>query len=439
MAARRRPAMPRWRRRRLAVNKGSAGRDGPLGRLHQALGAALASEPPGAIGIAVSGGSDSLGLLHLAADLAPGIGRRIAAATVDHALRPEAAAEAAGVSATCRALGISHHVLVWDHGPIRGNVMQAARVARYDLLARWARKEGLASVLVAHTADDQAETFLMELARSAGLDGLTGMRPGWVQGGIRFLRPLLGVSRADLRAVLTARGQGWVEDPSNADPRYARVRARRALRDLRPLGIDAAGITASMAHLQSAQAVLRQITADKAAQLCRAFAGMIEIDRQGWSGLPDEIRRRMLLAAMQEVTGAEYAPRAASVARVIATALKGGEATLVGCRVRARGDRVQVLREAKAVAGLIARPGALWDGRWHLTGPFDTDMEIRALGAGGLTACRDWRDTGLPREALIVTPAVWRSEALVSAPLAGKDAGFSARILPAPGQFAVSH
>ncbi|MBL4915859.1 tRNA lysidine(34) synthetase TilS [Tabrizicola sp. DMG-N-6] len=431
--------MPRWRRRRLAANRQGPGRDGPDGRLRQALAAALAAEPPGAVGIAVSGGSDSLALLCLAAELAPGTGRRIAAATVDHGLRPEALDEAARVGAICRGLGLSHHILTWDHGPVRGNLMQAARAARYDLLADWARHEGLTSVLVAHTADDQAETFLMELARSAGLDGLTGMRPGWVQGGIRFLRPLLGASRAELRAVLTARGQVWIEDPSNADPRYARVRARRALPELAPLGIDAAGITASMAHLQSAQAALRQITGREAARLSRHVAGMVQIDRQGWSDLPAEIRRRMLLAAMQEVTGAEYAPRAAALGRVIARAVEGGEATLAGCRIRAKGDSLLILREAKAVSGLIARPGALWDGRWQVCGPFAADMEIRALGAAGLTGCRDWRETGLPREALLVTPAIWQGPALVAAPLAGQDAGFSARILPAPGPFALSH
>jgi tRNA(Ile)-lysidine synthase len=317
--------------------------------------------------------------------------------------------------------------------------MEAARRARYALLADWAREAGLGHVALAHTADDQAETFLLGLGRAAGLDGLTGMRAGWSQGGVRFVRPLLEVGRADLRDYLRQRGQGWIEDPSNEDPRFDRVKARRALAALAPLGVSVGGIAGSMAHLRAAQAALQEVTQAAARRIGRCRAGMIEMDHDGWRGLPSELRRRLLVAALREVSGADHAPRASAVARLIERAMAGGEATLWGCRMRAGGGVLRILREPKAAAGRIAAPGTLWDARWCVEGPFAPGMEIRALGAAGLRGCKDWRGTGLPREALVVTPAVWQEDRLVSAPLAGLAAGFSARIVAPEALFAVSH
>ena len=178
-----------------------------------------------------------MALLHMVAEIASRTGRAVCALTVDHRLRPEAAAEAAFVGRACKALGVPHEVLVWDHGAIVGNLMDAARDARYRMMADWARGRGIGFVLLGHTADDQAETFLMGLARSAGLDGLTGMRPHWQQGGVTFLRPLLGLSRAALRSYLQGKGQVWIDDPTNDNDRYTRVKARRALKALKPLGV----------------------------------------------------------------------------------------------------------------------------------------------------------------------------------------------------------
>lgn len=425
--------MPRWRRNRLAASKEAAA-------LHAALLAGLGAEPVATLGIAVSGGGDSLALLHLAAELAPETGWRLAAATVDHRLRPEAAGEASRVAAICEGLSIPHRTLIWDHGgAIRGNLMEAARRARYALLADWARAAGLGQVALAHTADDQAETFLMGLSRGAGLDGLTGMRAGWSQGGVRFLRPLLGAARADLRAYLRGRGQGWIDDPSNDDPRFDRVKARRALVALAPLGVTAGGIAGTMAHLRAAQSALQEVTQDAARRIGRWRAGMIEMDHAEWCAQPAEIRRRLLVGALMELSYAAHAPRASAISRLTERAMAGGEATLWGCRVRAGKGLLRIMREPKAVAGQIAAPGFCWDGRWSVTGPFAPGMDIRALGPTGLGQCKGWRETGLPREALIVTPAVWQGERLVSAPLAGLEAGFSARIVAQDSLFSVSH
>lgn len=190
------------------------------------------------LGLAVSGGADSLGLLLLAHALLPG---RIEAATVDHGLRPESAAEAQAVARFCAELGVPHasHRVTLD----RGNVQDRARIARYEALGRWCEERDLQGLATAHQLDDQVETFVMRLNRGSGISGLAGIRAlGLVpEVGVRLVRPLLRWRRAELAGVV--RDWGWtaVRDPSNEDSAFDRVRIRKALAGadwLNPAGIE---------------------------------------------------------------------------------------------------------------------------------------------------------------------------------------------------------
>ncbi|MDZ7710725.1 MAG: tRNA lysidine(34) synthetase TilS [Roseovarius sp.] len=194
--------------------------------LSGAVRAHFASAPPARLGVAVSGGSDSVALLHLLNDWRGAGGPDLRVATVDHGLRPEAADEAAQVSRLCGALGLAHDTLHWAGQATRGNLPDQARRARYRLLAGWARRHGIADVAIGHTENDLAETFLMRLARGAGVDGLAAMRGHWQADGITFHRPMLALGREHLRDMLRARGQGWADDPTNTDPAYLRPQAR---------------------------------------------------------------------------------------------------------------------------------------------------------------------------------------------------------------------
>ncbi|MCH8169255.1 MAG: tRNA lysidine(34) synthetase TilS, partial [Proteobacteria bacterium] len=177
--------------------------------------------PDGTPGVAISGGGDSTALLIIAARWAGKRGRAIAAATVDHGLRRESAAEAAGVAALCARLGIAHRILpAGDLAAAGGNLSAAAREARFALLGDWARARDLSAVLLGHTMDDQAETVLMRLARGSGAEGLAAMQPVLRRDRMLWLRPLLGVRRAALRAVLRDAGIDWVEDPTNQDAHF---------------------------------------------------------------------------------------------------------------------------------------------------------------------------------------------------------------------------
>jgi tRNA(Ile)-lysidine synthase len=410
----------------------------PAAALAGALAAAFA-DPPRALGVAVSGGGDSVALLVLMAEWAAPRGVALEAATVDHGLRPEAAAEAAAAAALCARLGIPHAVLRWDAGPpLRGNLMDAARRARQRLIGGWAAGRGLAAVALGHTRDDQAETVLMRLGRGAGVDGLSAMAARRAAAGTVWLRPLLAVPRAALRAELSARGIGWAEDPTNDDDRYLRARTRKALARLAPLGIDAAVLAATADRMAAARTVLQAAAQDAARRIARQQGGDVVFDLAGWAALLPETRDRLLGGALRWVGGAEHPPRRAALERLAARIAAGRGGTLAGCAVICRGGELRIAREWRAVRGLVAPVGEVWDGRWRLVAPEDARVEglaVAALGAEGLAACPGWRAAGLPRASLAVTPAVWHGPWLVAAPLAGLAEGWRAETVPPAADF----
>lgn len=408
------------------------------GEPEQAVRSAFAPSPPARLGVAVSGGSDSLALLLLLAGWAGQGGPEILAVTVDHGLRPEAAAEAATVARRCAALGIAHTVLRWQGWDGRGNLPAEARAARYRLIAAWARDRGIGQVALGHTADDQAETVLMRLGRGSGVDGLSGMETRRDSQGIIWVRPLLGQTRQALRDWLLARGESWVDDPTNDDPTYDRVRTRRALQALAGLGIDREGLIATAERMWRARAVLDQAAADLAGRAARIGAGDVILDRAAFATAAEETRQRLFAHALNWVSGADYRPRFAALEAGLERAEAGKRVTLHGCLVMPRAATLRVTREPAAVAGTVAPAGALWDGRWRLEGPAATGAEIRALGEAGLVQCPDWRATRLPRPTLLASPALWRDGQLLAAPLAGKGNGWVAILTRKPEEFVLS-
>ncbi|MEX1661643.1 tRNA lysidine(34) synthetase TilS [Thioclava sp. 15-R06ZXC-3] len=379
-------------------------------------------DAPRRVGVAVSGGSDSMATLHLLAPLYD-----VHAVTVDHGLRPEAAAEAEFVAAACARLGVPHVVLHWAGAEATGNLMDAARRARMRLIGAWAREQGLDHVALGHTADDQAETFLMRLAREAGLEGLSGMRRSYLEEGVRWHRPLLDVTRAELRSYLRQAGVSWVDDPSNSDPRFERVRARMALAGLSDIGITPDGLARVVGHLAQARAALDAVLEPFVAEHVVQDPGALRIDKAAFAqGLPPELQRRFLNAALIWVSGAQYPPRAAKLERFLHDL---APCTLHGCHITQDERQLIVSRELKAVADLRVPIDESWD-NWRLEGPGATyapGLEIAALGAQGLCDCVNWRATGLPRETVLASPAVWAQEKLVAAPIAGFENGWKAR------------
>ncbi len=364
------------------------------------------------LGLAVSGGGDSMAMLHLAV----AAGLRPCVVTVDHGLRPEAAAEAAMVAEVSASHGLAHETLRWRDWDHTGNLQDEARKARRRLMADWALRRGLTTLALAHTQDDVAETFLMRLTRGAGVDGLAAMSPLWAEGGVIWQRPMLGMTRAELRLWLTGSGREWAEDPSNENLRFDRVKTRKALARLTPIGLDAARLAEVAGHLAEARQALDALADDWAVRCLTEEAGTVIISATLWTA-PIETQRRLIQRILLWIAPAAYAPRGVQVGQLLAALTAGRAATLAGCRFVPDRRGMRALREVRAVSPRVR--GSLWDGRWRILGHIPEIAELGALGAEGLAQVPDWRKTGLPRAALLVSPAIWDENRLIAAPLAG--------------------
>lgn len=275
---------------------------------------AMADSPQ--IGLAVSGGPDSLALMLLAHRAFP---NAIRVATVDHGLRPEAAAEALFVAQLCAERGIPHATLK-PGVPINGNIQSAARDVRYRLLDTWADAHGLRWIATAHHADDQLETLLMRIARGSGISGLSAIR----ECNGRIIRPLLGFTKAALIAACRSAGITPCEDPSNANADFDRVQVRNWLKTAPPL-LDTTRISRTVGALREAHEALEWM----AARLDPERIAMSE--NQGATldpaGLPPEIVRRLLIRTLQRIDP-EIAPRGDTIDRALETLRSGGKLTI---------------------------------------------------------------------------------------------------------------
>lgn len=382
-----------------------------------ARGAAALAElaPPGDLALAVSGGADSLALLLTAEAWAGEAGCRLHVLTVDHGFRAESAAEAAAVAELARARGHEGVVLRPDRPLSRQGLEAAARAARYGLMTRWCRDRGVGALATGHSRDDQAETLLLRLQRGSGLDGLSAMAPETRRDGIRLLRPLLGLGRAELAALVDSRGLAAVDDPMNHDPRFRRVALRRAIADL---GIDVAGLAATAGRLGRDRAAIATAVDDLAR---RAFTlspwGIGRIDPAGLSG-PAPFVERALARLIRAVGGHEHPPRRDRLERLAArlvAARDGGfpGSTLGGCRFLAARGMITVLREARDIGPdlrLDAGASGVWDNRFRVTAgamPV-TIAPLGTLRPLGLPDC--------PAAERRVMPAVFSQGGLIAVP-----------------------
>lgn len=372
--------------------------------------------------------------------------------TVDHGLRPESAHEAASVAGWAHGSGVPHETLAWTGRKPAQNIQAHARQARYRLIGERMRASGVSVLLTGHTLDDQAETFLLRLARGSGLDGLSGMAsvaPFPVAGfhDLKIARPLLDVSHARLTATLERRSQQWLTDPSNTNDRFARVKIRNAAAALEDAGLTNERIASAAANLARArEAIDTAIAALLATAVDATPWGYALIDARHFATAPREVALRALARLIEVVGGSAYPPRfeqtGAALDWLTAQAKPNGR-TLGGCRMARRdGKTVLATREeaalAKEVSDLTLEPGstALWDRRFLITVPKSTKgkVDVRRLGAEGLKAAGKAAQLPPvePRRIAASLPALWRQERLIAAPLiafAGDEPAISARFV----------
>ncbi|WP_439156496.1 tRNA lysidine(34) synthetase TilS [Yoonia sp.] len=387
----------------------------------------------GLIGLCVSGGGDSIAMMHLAIrTIDP---QRLRVVTVDHGLRVGAADEIALVAGQAARLGLDHTVLnwTWDN---QGNLQAAARAGRWKAIQRWGAQNSIDTVMLGHTEDDQLETLLLRLARGSGIDGLTAMARANQRDGMRVIRPLLDVSRADLRGWLRGQGIAWCDDPGNDDARFDRVRARQMFSSLEGLGLTRKRLLQTVDHMQAAHLSLQRAADEFARAHVRQDAGDLVFAPPALAVDREDAPRRVLAAGFSWVGGHVYRPRFDSLIDAARQARTGQQVTLAGCVLAPQTDGgARLTREVAAtqvggrpVAGAADTTGVIWDRRWLLQGAIAPGLIFRALG-DGLSQCPDWRAAGFPRTSLRASPSVWQGDTLVAAPVAGLTNGWSARIV----------
>ena len=378
-------------------------------RFLAALDALGPFEPAAHLVIALSGGADSMALALLAAEWAQLRGGQLTTLTVDHGLRPESRTEAEHVASLMAARHIPHHILTPTHAEHSNNLQENARAWRYDALAEWCRTHHVLHCLVAHHAGDQRETVALHHARGDTADGPSGMATVRNYQGIRFLRPLLGFEKAELVQHLEAQGAAWVEDPSNRNTQFARVRMRETLQGDAALTADLTTRAAEESEARSA----RDAQLAQAAMQCVTFspAGYAVLDLAAWKRLDKLLASQMLADVLTTISGATQRPRKADTDR-LCDALRApslSRRTLHGCEIDSIKGVLRIAREASRVAAPVTLSGTgrlLWDAR------FMVQYDVPASHPLTLRALDNHRRSGLPA----ATPSLWHLDARVFVP-----------------------
>ena len=390
---------------------------------------------PAGLAVAVSGGADSMALTLLAAQWARRRQIPLFALTVDHGLRRGSAAEAKKVGVALKQIGIRHKVLKWQGDKPANNIQSIARAARYDLMLAWCKKNKVTDLLLGHHQDDQAETVLLRLVRGSGVDGLAAM-PGLREDrGLRLLRPLLTLPSARLRATCRARKLDWIEDPSNQNTDFDRIKVRNLMAELAPVGLSAARLAQTATHMARAREALEAQTQELAQNLLTLnVLGYAELDRTGFNAASEETGLRLLTRCLLTVGGGIYAPRFERLMRLYEN-LKGvsdtPRQTLAGCQIMVTDGTIRIYRENRNLPVLAIKPGQdiLWDRRFHIRLKMTNksprkDLVIGPLGRTGWQAVCEGKDAsaiksglaGIPVSARYAFPALWRNNSLLAQP-----------------------
>lgn len=350
--------------------------------------------------VAISGGSDSMGLLmalHAAIKTGEHPGFSLAACTVDHALRAQSAEEAASVAAFCRTLDIAHRTRRWEGAKPATGIQAAARRIRYELLARAAEALGADCIVTGHTRDDQHETIAMRRARANGIGdgeghGGAGMAATMLYGRrIWVLRPFLRLGRAEIRSFLDARAVAWTDDPSNANHAFERVRVRARIAASEDMPMPLWSGRRRAASSAAAAALI-----EERIRVHEALVAEIPAEHAGATDDPNW--RRALLIVASALGGRDHLPARATVQRLSLFLRAGKPGRMTAGRVvfDRRAGGLYLYREARNLPVLALGPGeqGLWDGRFTITsgGP----ALVVASDASGRRSAQRLIDAGLP-------------------------------------------
>lgn len=398
----------------------------------------LAINPHNKIAVAVSGGSDSLALTLLANAWAKA---RIIAITVDHGLRKESEYEAAQVARWLAKYDIEHYTLKWKGDKQPSNIQANARNARYELMTDFCKQQQIANLLVAHTKEDQAETVLIRLMRGSGLEGLCGIRNKVTINDIRIIRPLLDTKKEDLKSYLRSQKQGWIEDPSNQNDKFARVRVRKFINSsdepellISRLASTANALQRSNDYIQ--QNILREISevADIKSE------GYCLLDIEKFKALHVEVGLKIMAKLIKSIGGQYYKPRFEKLENLY-NFIQNGEynATLGGCEIyqskkQSEAGKLLIIRENSAIQDdleILSGSSVIWDGRFKCSLKYiEENFIVGAFSSSDLLSIarerQEFKNLKLPKRVIFALPALKTLENIVAVPHIGyyKDKKF---------------
>ena len=399
---------------------------------------------PDTLGVAVSGGSDSLSLLYLINSWSNKKNLKIVILTVDHNLRNGSADEALYVGELCNKLGLIHKTLFWDHEDIEGNLSASAREARYRLMQNSIPSDAI--LITGHTLDDQAETFLMRLRRGSGVDGLASMAEqsylSFGNDGITIFRPLLDFERQTLRKVLKFYKVDWIEDPTNNDQSFERVRVRDMLALFVEIGIDKNTIGRTALLMQSAKTALNHFASDCYEKFGSCDNGDIIFDFSEFSKQPLDVKRRLISAAQKWISNQKYRPRLSQVDALINSIDEKVTFSGSGTICYFHNNSIRITREANAcVCEIEASNDVIFDRRWKLIALENCkDLTIKCLGEDGYTFLEPGIRKKIPYKTIIALPALFNDNNLINFPFIDPESKFKFNLCKQPfNQFLLDH
>ncbi|MDR3325792.1 MAG: tRNA lysidine(34) synthetase TilS [Rhodospirillaceae bacterium] len=379
------------------------------------------------VAVGVSGGADSLALCLLAEDWAHARGGHIVALSVDHGLRSESTEEMQQVSTWLNSYNIIHHILNWHGEKPTTGIQSIARKMRYALMCDWCINHDLLYLLLGHHQDDQAETFLLRLSRGSGIDGLASMTHSVYQEKIHLLRPLLDVSHERLIATLNSREQSWIEDPSNTNEIYNRVRFRHNIGPiLEKEGIDNRRLATTTIYCDRARQALEVMTNTV---MVRAVMlddrGFALINMKVIKEIPDDIALRLLTRLCRTISGKIYPSRMERLERLFSELRVGIKCrrTFAGCIFVPKSTGLLVYREPSRVeSNLFVQAGEriLWDCRFTLYLSGQGSGHISGLGHSGWLSIRSkLRNPKIPLEIVASLPTLIDHYGILNVPHLG--------------------
>ena len=322
------------------------------------------------IALAVSGGRDSMALMYLIHRWKLGLSLNIdiEVLTVNHNVRKAAEDECRFVHNIAEIYGFRHTVLIWEHGYIKTSFQEKARKARYKLMLDYVRGNNINTILTAHTSDDNIETFIMRLAKGSGLDGLKSINEIRHEDGIQIQRPLLSLSRSLTTSILRSTGNEWIDDPTNDDESFERVRIRNNISSLSTFNISADNLTKTIQRLARAHESISYFTnsiSQELVELSEHGHAVINFDKL--RNYPKEIILRVFAKALTDINGGTIS--LSSLEAVYADLIKTGRSkTLNGCQIIPEKNMCVIVRENRGISPVEIKINQRisWDGRFDV-------------------------------------------------------------------------